>query len=134
MPLSEHEQRLLEQIEQGLEAEDPKFAATVRRVKTRRRSRGRQRVVLAVAGVILGLGVVLLALLSQLVFLGVIGFLILVAGCFLGLLALTDHGPGPAQLGVVDPDGTTHSRGHTAGRTGLRDRMEDRIRRRFDEE
>ncbi|HEX2308083.1 MAG TPA: DUF3040 domain-containing protein, partial [Jatrophihabitantaceae bacterium] len=28
MPLSEHEQRLLEQIEQGLYAEDPKFAAT----------------------------------------------------------------------------------------------------------
>ncbi len=30
MPLSEHEQRVLEQIERSLYADDPKFAATVR--------------------------------------------------------------------------------------------------------
>ncbi|NUS03079.1 MAG: DUF3040 domain-containing protein, partial [Nonomuraea sp.] len=30
MPLSEHEQRLLDQIEQALYAEDPKWANTVR--------------------------------------------------------------------------------------------------------
>ena len=30
MALSEHEQRLLEQIERALYAEDPKFASTVR--------------------------------------------------------------------------------------------------------
>ena len=30
MPLSDHEQRLLEQIERALYAEDPKFASTVR--------------------------------------------------------------------------------------------------------
>ena len=29
MPLSDHEQRLLEQIERALYAEDPKFASTV---------------------------------------------------------------------------------------------------------
>ena len=30
MPLSEHEQRMLDQIESALYAEDPKFASTVR--------------------------------------------------------------------------------------------------------
>ena len=30
MPLSEHEQRLLEQMERALYAEDPKFASTLR--------------------------------------------------------------------------------------------------------
>jgi len=36
MALSEHEQRLLDQIEQALYAEDPKFAANVRSVRRRR--------------------------------------------------------------------------------------------------
>lgn len=31
MPLSEHEQRVLDEIESGLYADDPKFASTVRR-------------------------------------------------------------------------------------------------------
>ena len=36
MPLSEHEQRLLDQIERALIAEDPKFASTVRAGHSRR--------------------------------------------------------------------------------------------------
>ncbi|HET7666791.1 MAG TPA: DUF3040 domain-containing protein [Mycobacterium sp.] len=35
MPLSEHEQRVLEQIERSLYADDPKFAATVRGIDPR---------------------------------------------------------------------------------------------------
>lgn len=35
MPLSEHEQRLLDQIERELYAEDPKFASTVRGARFR---------------------------------------------------------------------------------------------------
>ena len=46
MPLSDHEQKLLEQIEQALYAEDPKFAATVRKVK--KRPRGRRWIALSV--------------------------------------------------------------------------------------
>lgn len=41
MPLSEHEQRVLEQIERSLYAEDPKFAATVRGIDPRGRQRRR---------------------------------------------------------------------------------------------
>ena len=46
MPLSEHEQRLFEQIERSL-AEDPKFASAVR--STDPRFHARRRIVLAVA-------------------------------------------------------------------------------------
>ncbi len=55
MPLSEHEQRLLEQIERALYAEDPKFASTVRGGKLRRPSRRRrvQGIALFVLGVVM---------------------------------------------------------------------------------
>ena len=42
MPLSEHEQRLLEQIERALYAEDPKFASTVRGGRLRKPTRRRR--------------------------------------------------------------------------------------------
>lgn len=127
MPLSEHEQRLLEQIEQGLYAEDPKFASAVRRV----RSGGgtRRRVALAVVGVVIGLGVVLLALITQLVIIGVLGFLLIVAAC---AYAVIRPGSGSAQtgpLGVVDGDRVRSRR-----QSGMKERMEDRLRRRFDEQ
>lgn len=52
MPLSEHEQRLLEQMERALHAEDPKFASALQGDKLRRRLR--RRVALATVGVLAG--------------------------------------------------------------------------------
>ena len=56
MPLSEHEQRLLDQIEQALYAEDPKWANTVRISDPR--SHYKRRLIKASIG--FALGVVLL--------------------------------------------------------------------------
>jgi hypothetical protein len=56
MPLSDHEQRLLEQIEQALYAEDPKFATSV--ASRKMRSHPRRKLVLAVVGAIAGLALV----------------------------------------------------------------------------
>ena len=53
MPLSEHEQRVLEQIERALYAEDPKFAAAVRGIDPK--TRQRRRLVRAGIGVVVGL-------------------------------------------------------------------------------
>ena len=51
MPLSEHEQRLLEQMEKALYAEDPKFATSLRSTPGARAARGRAALgVLAVLG------------------------------------------------------------------------------------
>lgn len=53
MPLSEHEQRLLEQLERALQDEDPKFASALQ--GSRLRGKLRLRLVLAGLGVLLGL-------------------------------------------------------------------------------
>ena len=129
MPLSEHEQRLLEQIEQGLYAEDPKFASTVRRVHAGNRQR--RRIVIAVLGAIVGLGVVLIALAAKLTPLGVVGFLMIMGSCAYALAGSGRTGGQPrGSLGIVDADGSTRSK----RQVGMKERMEDRLRRRFDEE
>src|SRR5450432_2777431 len=58
VPLSEHEQRVLEQIERALYADDPKFAATVRGIDPR--TLHRRRYIRATVGLVIG--VVLLPL------------------------------------------------------------------------
>jgi hypothetical protein len=129
MPLSEHEQRLLEQIEQGLYAEDPKFASTVRKVRTN--SGRRRRVLIAAIGIVVGLGLVLLGLITKLIPISIVGF-VLIVGCIAyvvsSVMRKSDGLTGP--LGVVDPGGSTKAR----KQSGMKERMEDRLRRRFDEE
>jgi hypothetical protein len=53
VPLSEHEQRVLEQIERALYADDPKFAATVRGIDPR--TLHRRRYLRAAVGVVIGI-------------------------------------------------------------------------------
>src|SRR4051812_37710765 len=87
VPLSEHEQRLLEQIEQALYAEDPKFAQSwrVRDLRSLRRAR----VLRAILVVLLGLGALVAGVVVQAdnavlgVALGVAGFLLMLAGAWL---------------------------------------------------
>ncbi len=126
MPLSEHEQRLLNQIEQALYAEDPKFASAVRSARTRRWTR--RWIVLAVAGVIAGLGVILIGLAAKLVFLGVIGFVLIVASCAYAATMLRGRRVAPGSAGSAGSDESAKAR-----KSGVRTRMEDRLRRRFDE-
>ena len=62
MPLSEHEQRMLDQIESALYAEDPKFASSVRggnlrTPSTRRRLQGAGLFVLGLAMLVAGVAV-----------------------------------------------------------------------------
>ena len=56
MPLSEHEQRLLEQMEKALYAEDPKFATSL---QSRGGAASRSRAALGVLAILGGLGIVL---------------------------------------------------------------------------
>ena len=57
MPLSEHEQRLLEQMERQLYADDPKLASTLR--GSGRVLRSRQRVIVGGVALLSGLGLLL---------------------------------------------------------------------------
>ena len=75
MPLSEHEQRQLEQIEQALYSEDPKFVHTVR--SSDPRVHYKRRAVQAVAGFVLGVGLLLGGVISQYLWVGVAGFVVM---------------------------------------------------------
>ena len=89
MPLSEHEQRLLEQIEQALYAEDPKFARSwrVRDLKSLQRVRA----IRAAGLVLVGLGLLVAGVIVQGssivvgVSLGVAGFVLMLLGAWLAL-------------------------------------------------
>jgi hypothetical protein len=125
VPLSEHEQRLLDEIEQALYAEDPKFASSVRSARARRhRLRFRSTALLCVLGVLAGLGLVLVGLLANIIVLSVLGFVLLVGSCGYAVQAVR-HGRSPAP--VADTERSA------ARPTSLRARMEDRMRRRFEE-
>jgi Protein of unknown function (DUF3040) len=124
VPLSEHEQRLLEQIEQALYAEDPKFASAVRAGRSRLRTR--RWIILATLGVLAGLAVLLVGLTAKLIVLGVVGFVLIVASCVYVATMLTSKSSGRnAEVG----NASSKSR-----RPGVRSRMEDRLRKRFEQE
>jgi DUF3040 family protein len=79
MPLSEHEQRILAEIERRLLEEDPKFA---HQVGSSFRAHLARRLKLAVAGFVLGL-VVLVAGFMENRAVGVAGFVIMLSSVFL---------------------------------------------------
>ena len=95
MPLSEHEQRLLDQIERELYAEDPKFASTVRGTRLRRPARRRriQGIALFVVGVaLLVLGVVVPQFrVADIPLISVLGFLVMFFGVMLAVTSIR-HG------------------------------------------
>ena len=101
MPLSEHEQRLLDQIERALYQEDPKFASTVRQTDLRTHMRRRLRraaLVLALGFVLLLAGVVI----SQPDRVGVAGFVVMVGALLLAMTAGSGSaGPAAPTLHAV---------------------------------
>ncbi|MEO7262149.1 MAG: DUF3040 domain-containing protein [Jatrophihabitantaceae bacterium] len=126
MPLSEHEQRLLDEIEQALYAEDPKFASSVR--SARPRNRARTMLALSVVGVLLGLSVVVVGLTANLIVLGVVGFVLIVGSCVAAASALR----GPRRNGTASLAAQA-GQVRNAKSSTLRTKMEDRMRKRFDE-
>lgn len=138
MPLSEHEQRMLDQIESALYAEDPKFASTVRggRMRVPSGKRRLQAVALFVLGlVLLVVGVAVNVRLGEFPIISLIGFVVMFGA---GILFLLGGGKGrPAA--VPDGDGSaggSHPRKSHGGKKaggGFSSRMEDRFRKRFDQ-
>jgi hypothetical protein len=125
VPLSDHEQRLLDEIEQALYAEDPKFAASVR--SARARSRTRRSAILCGLGVLVGLALVLVGLVTSIIALSVAGFVLVVGACGYGVQLLRGRDSSPSA-------GAPAGGGSAARAGGIKSRMEDRLRRRFDAE
>ncbi|MCU1617007.1 MAG: Conserved rane protein of unknown function [Frankiales bacterium] len=130
MPLSEHEQRLLEQIERALVDDDPKFASSVRTGD--RRLRARHKVQLGVLLIVGGLAVLVLGAVLHSVILGVLGFLVMFSGAALGVLNYKTA-TGAVESGGAATPGTGRGRGRGARRPPLKNRLEERFRRRYDQ-
>ncbi|MFN8076325.1 MAG: DUF3040 domain-containing protein [Kineosporiaceae bacterium] len=131
MPLSENEQRLLEQMERALSAEDPKFASAMR--GGARAIGARRRLLLGGLGVCAGLVVLLVGVTrggTPGVVFGVVGFVLMLAGT--AYAASSQRRPGPT--GVVAADGKVArpaARGRSRGRSSsFMQRMEERWDRR----
>ncbi|GAB3249593.1 DUF3040 domain-containing protein [Arthrobacter pigmenti] len=80
MPLSEHEQKLLEQLERQLQADDPKFASSLG--NDRMRALSTRHIVFGALAAVLGLLVLLVGISQQLIIVGVAGFLIMGGGVY----------------------------------------------------
>ena len=123
MPLSEHEQRLFEQIERSL-AEDPKFASQMQGRSLA--ALQHRRWIVGVVGVIAGLGLVLVGI-NTTMWVGALGFALMVASA---VYAVTP--PRKARLGVVRGDGTTApaTGRRKKGQRSFMDRLDERWERR----
>jgi hypothetical protein len=136
VPLSEHEQRQLEQIEQALYAEHPRFARAVRASDPR--VHYRRRVVYAAIGFLIGLGLLVAGVATKVPWLGVAGFVVMLA-CSMWALTSYRHMAGIAAgrgLAKERRSGKTGRAGKTA-KTGVKtakqpmmERFEERWRRR----
>jgi len=135
VPLSEHEQRQLDQIERALYAEDPKFAQAVRAKDPR--VHYKRRVVEAAIGFLLGVGLLLAGVISKLTLIGVAGFVVMLA-CSMWALSSWRHmsGGSVGRPGVArdrrmrPPVSSRSSRGSRGSRSRFMERLEERWRRR----
>jgi hypothetical protein len=113
-------------MEEALYAEDPRFASRIKKTKSRSAQRGR--IVIGVVAGIAGLALVIFSAMSSLLWLGAIGFAVMVAGI---VYAVT---PGKGRLRAVSDDGTVKvapkSRQRAARSGSFMDRLEERWDRR----
>jgi len=135
VPLSEHERRQLEQIEQALRADDPRFADAVRAADPR--VHYKRRVIAAAIGFVVGAGLLLAGVVINVILIAVAGFVVMLAsslgavtsyrrmtGVTTGRAPAKDRGSGKKRRAA---------NGGRAGRqagSGLMERLEERWRRR----
>jgi hypothetical protein len=123
VPLSEHEQRLFDQIERSL-AEDPKFASAVRASDPR--FHARRRLVVAAFMIIAGLALVVYGTVSSNTPLGVAGFVVMLGSA---AFAMQSRRKGQApDLHAVG--GTATRRTRQTRKAGFIDRLEERWKHR----
>jgi Protein of unknown function (DUF3040) len=122
VPLSEHEQRQLEQIEQALYADYPRFANAVRASDPR--VHYKRRVIQAAFGFIIGVGLLLAGVITTYVLIGVAGFVVMLAA---SMWALTSY---RHMTGITTGRGPARERRSKPANAGLMERLEERWRRR----
>ena len=135
MPLSEHEQRQLEQIEQALRAGDPQFADAVQAADPRLHYK--RRVLAAALGFLAGAGLLLAGVVVNIILIVVAGFAVMLA-CSLWAVTSYQRMTGITTGRVPAKDRTDGkkpraAKGRRAGNqagSGMMGRLEERWRRR----
>ncbi len=124
MPLSEHEQRQLEQIEQALYSDHPRLARAMRSKDPK--VHYRRRLVQSCAGFIIGVGALVAGVVLKYSWLDIVGFVIMVAS---SAWAITNY---RRMAGVTIDRRPARSRkpAGPAANAGMMDRLEERWRRR----
>lgn len=122
MPLSEYEQRVLDQLEQDL-GQDPSLHRAMNRPP-----RAPGRVLIGVLGVIVGLGVVLVGVTAQLPILGIVGFAIMAGAALWALLAPRRSGTSVAAADAAQPSKPSSPRQQSG--QSMTERFEERFNRR----
>ena len=124
MPLSEQEQRLLEEMERNLYRNDADFVHAVGGVRGRRPNY--RAIVLGVLLAVAGVGALIAGVAMQLLIVGIIGFALMFTGV---LIAIT-----PSRRGDVSAAPSESSMSSKARRSsgGFMDRLNDRWDRRQD--
>ena len=92
MPLSEHEQKLLEQLEKQLHEDDPKFASSMGSVPGR--SWSTRHLVIGVLATLAGVLLLLSGVWTQIILLGVLGFVVMGAGVYFATMRSSAVGRG----------------------------------------
>ena len=138
MPLSENEQRMLEQMERALYAEDPKFATQLKGSDAR--TFYRKRLVVAGIGFTLGIVVLMAGAITAgsnttlLIVLALVGFALMLASAWTGITSWRKI-PAPGEIGTF-PTGGPAPRGKSGGKSaspGFMNRVEDRWKKRRDD-
>ncbi|MFF9121997.1 DUF3040 domain-containing protein [Streptomyces sp. NPDC014889] len=128
MPLSEHEQRMLEQMERALYAEDPKFASALE--GSGLRTYTRRRVYQAVVGFLVGIALLMAGMVVQkLIWVSVVGFLVML-GCAVLVVTGWRKAPKPGEQTAGAPQARRPAR----QKRSVMDRIEERWQRRRDEQ
>lgn len=131
MPLSDHEQQLLDQLEQQLRSEDPRFARNISETQAAATGPGfsAKRFVLGILVALAGLAATILAisLVSTsmwFIALGVVGFGLMVAGMYWAFSR-----PGRAHTTQTETK-NTGQKSESKGSAGFMSRLEDRWEKR----
>ena len=137
MPLSDHEQRMLDQIESALYAEDPKFASsvrggTLRAPSTRRRLQGAALFVIGLAMLVSGVAFKA-TMIGSFPILSVIGFIVMFGGVVFAITGPRVNRKGEGNAPTDIGGGSSRQKRAKGGGGSFTSRMEDRFRKRFDE-
>jgi len=139
VPLSEHEQRQLEQIEQALYTEHPRFVRAVRAADPR--VHYKRRVMYAAIGFLIGVALLPVGV-STNIAISIAGFILMLTSCYwaassyrrmngiaTGRLSVKERGPRRLRRGSGGGASRKERRAHRR-QSGLGERLEERWRRR----